>query len=601
MKTREYQKKMKKDLYVKYKSGQKRVLLVAPTGAGKTVISADIINDAVSRGRRILFLIHRNVLAKQTAKTLEKWGIYSGFIISDMPESPMAPVQIASVQTLDSRGLECVEGFDLIVYDEAHIVAWSSVGKKLLERDCWHCGLTATPWRRSKKQHMDQLFPSTIYAPMPGELIKMGFLVQPRYFSLDCPDLSGVEIQDGDYKINQLDHACNTPETISHAVESYLQLARGLKTIVFTVTVKHAENVAAALSAAGVKCAVVTGSTSQKKREIIYQQLANGEIDVISSCDALSEGFDYPGVQCIMLLRPTKSQAKYYQQLGRGLRIAEGKIEVIILDQSGNVRAFGRAENLKVDDCPGYMGDGEWLPCPDKKQVIYNNDLYWNDDNEFQLVKDKLRMRQCPSCGTRPKGDGFVGRCKGHLTIDKQQIDCEWEGEIYGGRCIDCMRRNYCAHSVDLCTCHDTNKGICCDRIQCTTKSPIGDLCQFHVQLSRPSLTKTIETTKPLIQIGKNAMTPEEMYKRWLIMAFNNGYAPEWASVQYNQRFGSWPKNTLKKNAVFENPTTNDKQKYLEYLEFVANKKAKDEKWVASQYKAQFGEVLPREYQLNRF
>lgn len=600
MKERDYQKEMRKSLYGLYRNEQKKVLMVAPTGAGKTVIAANIIKDATSRNRRVLFLIHRNTLASQTSETLAEYGIDSGFIISDMTPNPDALVQIASVQTLASRGVDTLEHFDLVVYDEAHIVAWSQVGREILERDCWHCGLTATPWRLSKKQHMTDLFPDTVYAPMPGELMDMGFLVKPRYFVLPSPDLSGVSVSTtGDYNEKELDWACNTPDTINHFVQNYLEKAKGLKTIIFCVTVSHANNVADALNAVGVRTAVVSGKTSQKQRDIIYNQLANGLIDAISSCDALSEGFNYRGIECVCLLRPTKSQAKYYQQLGRGLRIAPGKEWCIVLDQTNNTKSFGRAENLKIDECVGYVEAGNFVNCPTSKRVLYNTDLYWNDDAAFISPLDKENLRRCPMCAARMKKPGGIeGRCSGYMDINKTPVKCGVYSILYGGRCLDCMRLNYCSHSPINCSCDASNKKVCqcSDRQNCATKTPIGDLCQYHVQLSKPSLIATNQAAK-MVEIG-GAVTPQVLYQKWAREAYQKGWAPESASVKYNQRFNKWPNNELKRGAIFgANPTDDDRRRYIEYLQFVAEKKGKDRKWINSQYVAQFGEFLPQSYE----
>ena len=346
----DFQQKAKSDLYRLFKSNILKVVLVAPTGSGKTVMSSSIITDAVARNRKVLFVVHRDELAKQAAQTLAEFGIMTGFIIANIKPTPLAKVQITSVQTMGRRDpLEIAEGFDLIVFDEAHITAWSTAGKLLLGKEnTFILGLTATPWRLSKYQEMGDLFDGIVHAPMPSELIEKGFLAKPKYYSLSKPDLTGVRLgSDGDYRESDLNIACNTPSTILNLVTNWKEYGNNQPTIIFGVSVSHAQNIAESFNNAGIPADFVTGETSKNDRKTIFNNLRTGQIKILTSCDVLSEGFDYKGVGCVILARPTKSKAKYFQQLGRGLRSDKGKVECIILDQAGLVNSFGLVEELQ--------------------------------------------------------------------------------------------------------------------------------------------------------------------------------------------------------------------------------------------------------------
>lgn len=346
-KPREYQIQIKKDLYKKINQGAKKVVIVAPTGSGKTWISTNIINDAVSRNRKVLFLIHRDVLAEQTAKTLEKSGLNCGFIMGSKKANPSAQIQVASVQTLARRKLDFEP--DLIFYDECHLTAYTTIGKKFLTelKDVWHVGLTATPWRLKKTEGLGDLFDDLVVTPMPYELMDMGYLVRPRYFVLEKPDTKGVRTTAGDFNLADLSIVCNQENVINNLVENWLNVARNRKTIVFAVNVDHAKAIATAFNSQGIRAEAVYGDMSIKEREVIYEHLKTGQIEVITSCEALAEGFDVPSIDCVVLARPTKSKAKYFQQVGRGLRISPNKSDCLVLDQAGLVENFDPIEDLR--------------------------------------------------------------------------------------------------------------------------------------------------------------------------------------------------------------------------------------------------------------
>jgi superfamily II DNA or RNA helicase len=342
---REYQTSVKKDLYRLFNQKIKKVLLVAPTGSGKTIISTDIISDATTRKKKVLFLIHRDVLAEQTAKTLQNNGIDCGFIMGSKRANESALVQIASVQTMARRKSDYIP--DIVFYDEAHLTAWSSYGRKLLKEDIFHIGLTATPWRLKTSEGMGDLFDELIHTPLPYELMDMGFLVYPRYFVLEKPDLKGIKIVGGDYNSAQLNSVCNVQPMIDNLIENWLNIAKGKRTIIFAVNVAHAKNIAHSFREKEITAEAVYGDMPLKEREIIYEKLEKGEIKVIASCEALAEGFDVPSIECVALSRPTKSKAKFFQQVGRGLRISKNKDSCFILDQAGLIESFGAIEDLR--------------------------------------------------------------------------------------------------------------------------------------------------------------------------------------------------------------------------------------------------------------
>ncbi|NET47085.1 DEAD/DEAH box helicase [Okeania sp. SIO2B3] len=346
---RDYQLQVIDDLYQLIKHNQRRILIVAPTGAGKTIIAASFIYQEYSSGKTILFIVHRDVLIKQTLNKFANFGIECGVIAGGYKENKNASVQIASAQTLARRKTNWFTP-NIVLIDEAHQTAWNKVVQRQLENyessNTTFIGLTATPWRLSKREAMSDLFDTLIAAPTPGELILKGYLAPPIYYSVDGADLKGVRTVAGDFNNSDLGVRCNVPEVVNAIVSEWKRLANGRLTIAFAVNVAHAKAIATAFNQAGIAAASVDGTMPTKQREIIYSQLQSGLIKVLASCEALGEGFDVPAISCVLLCRPTKSKAKGWQQIGRGLRIYPGKYDCLILDQAGLIKQFGFIEDI---------------------------------------------------------------------------------------------------------------------------------------------------------------------------------------------------------------------------------------------------------------
>lgn len=384
MELRAFQKNVISDLYRKFKAGAKRVCLVAPTAAGKTIMMSQIVSDAASRNRRILVLVDMEVLVSQTADKFTKFGIPIadiGFIKAGMGENRDALIQIASLQTVSRRQWWRDCQFDLIIFDEAHITTYRTTSKKILEtfQDSFVLGLTATPWRLSKKEWLGQFYETTVVAPTPAELQKMGFLAPMKYFSLATPDLDGVKTQAGDYKQDELAVAVDRDEALEKAVLEWKRLANGASTICFCVNVNHATHLRDKFLAHGVKADIVTGETPVKERRRLYRELDTGELEVLTSVNVVSIGFDLPSVRFGLLMRPTKSKALHIQQIGRVMRISPetGKQFGTILDFSGNCinPKLGLPEDLTEAD----YGIGEKKPgdAPEKKVCPQCGALHW--------------------------------------------------------------------------------------------------------------------------------------------------------------------------------------------------------------------------------
>ena len=384
---RDYQIQFIRDIYNQVRAGSKRILGVSGTGSGKTVIASKIVADAVSKGRKVLFIVHLDVLVGQTYEKFAAFGVECGFIKAGWQENKSALVQIASAQTLPRRTWWRKDFIpDLIICDEAHETTWMSVVSELIEENnkAILIGLTATPYRLSKKQGMGDKYDALVAAPTPGELINRGFLCGPIYFGIKPPDLSKVKTIAGDYSEPGLSEVMNDSQVLDSMYKNWQRLAKDRKTIAFAVDVAHSKAIAQKFNDNGITAEHLDGSTPIHIRQQMFRRLANGQTQVLSSCQALQIGFDCPPADCVLMCRPTKSKSIYFQQLGRGLRTSPGKQNCMVLDQAGNVKRFGFVEDIKSFKLTKGMdaqGEAPVKSCPDCDAVLYNF------------------VTECPHCG----------------------------------------------------------------------------------------------------------------------------------------------------------------------------------------------------------
>lgn len=318
----------------------RRVLLQAPTGAGKTALSAFMLKETADRGRRAWFVVHRRELVEQTSATLERFGAQHGFIAAGFPPQYSKAITVCSVQTL-ARRLDRLSPPDLVVWDEAHHCAagtWGAVNAFC--PDAFHVGLTATPERLDGKG-LEGMFHAIIPGPSISWLIDEGYLAPYRIWSHPLPDLSDVRMRGSDYDAEALGAVMDEPHILGDAVQHYLEICPGAQAVAFCVSVKHALNTRDAFRAAGVRSEELDGTVDAVTRKRIVSAFRRGEIQVLTSIDLFGEGFDLPELQAAILLRPTKSLGLYMQQVGRALRASPNKPYAVILDHAGNVAQHG--------------------------------------------------------------------------------------------------------------------------------------------------------------------------------------------------------------------------------------------------------------------
>jgi DNA repair protein RadD len=339
-----HQEQAIENLRAALRAGKMRPLLQAPTGAGKTTIAARMTANAIARGKDILFVSPYGALVDQTRAAFEAEGIRRiGIIQADRPTDPLAPVQIGTVQTLARREKPQV---DLVFVDEAHrlnadLFAWMESPEMATVP---FVGLSATPCTAGLGRHYDHL----VVAATTRELINAGRLSHYIVFAPSAPDLAAVRITAGDFNEVDLSNATNTPKLVGDIIENWFARARGLPTICFCVDRKHAQHVEQRLREAGVASEFLDGETPHAAREAIFLRFRAGRAKVIVNIDVLTAGFD-ADVRCVVDARPTKSEMRYVQAIGRGLRTAPCKDRLIILDHAGNTERVGFVDSVHHD------------------------------------------------------------------------------------------------------------------------------------------------------------------------------------------------------------------------------------------------------------
>lgn len=336
MSLRPYQTEAIASLRALFAAGKRRPLLVSPTGSGKTHIAAEIIRSAQERGTKVVMLAHRKELIDQTSAKLLEAGVHSGVIKAGYPADPLAPVQVASIQTLVNRALPPA---GLLIIDEAHHAA-ADTYRKVAAAYPRVLGLTATPWRVDGRGLADD-FDASVVAATPAELTAGGYLVRARCFAYAAPDLKGIAVRGGDYAQGMLELACDKQELLGSIVAEYAKHAAGRSAIAFPVSVQHSQHLVAEFVAAGFQAAHLDAHTPGPERDLVLERFRAGEVTILSSVGVLTEGFDAPRAEVCLLARPTMSLALYMQMVGRVLRPFPGKLSALVHDHAGNAIRFG--------------------------------------------------------------------------------------------------------------------------------------------------------------------------------------------------------------------------------------------------------------------
>lgn len=374
--------------------GHRRVAVQMPTGAGKTVLAARIIEGNLAKGGRPIFVAPAISLIDQTVERLVQYGIdirNIGVIQASHPMTDYAkPVQVASAQTLARRKAHRLDQ-SLVIVDECHIQQRSIHDWMAAWNATPFIGLSATPWAKGMAKHWDCL----VQEVGIRDLIDDGYLSPYRIFAASHPDLTGVKTRGGDYVESDLSEAMQRGALVGDTVRHWRAHGEGRPTLVFCVDRPHAKAMHAEFSAAGIPAGYIDAYTDRQDRQVVADQFHSGELKVVCNVGCLTTGVDWD-VRCIVMCRPTKSESLWVQIGGRGLRTAEGKADCLILDHSDTAMRLGFFEDVeasKTELCDGKRSErgsrdrDEPLPKP---------------CGSCGYMKP-AKTHKCPACGFAPE------------------------------------------------------------------------------------------------------------------------------------------------------------------------------------------------------
>lgn len=334
MELRDYQQAARESIQEEWVKGIKRTLLVLPTGCGKTIVFSKVIEDRVTLGERVLVLAHRGELLDQAADKLEKsTGLKCATEKAEQTSiGSWYRVVVGSIQTLmrDKRLRQfAANHFDTIIIDEAHHCISDSYQRVLQYFEGANVlGVTATP-DRGDMRNLGSYFESLAYEYTLPKAIKEGYLSPIKAMTIPLKlDLSAVGQQAGDFKSSDLGTALD-PYLESIAAEMW-KVANDRKIVVFLPLVKTSQKFTSILNSMGFRAAEVNGD-SQDRAEVL-EDFDKGKYNVLCNSMLLTEGWDCPSVDCVVVLRPTKVRSLYSQMVGRGTRLHPGKEELLLLD-----------------------------------------------------------------------------------------------------------------------------------------------------------------------------------------------------------------------------------------------------------------------------
>lgn len=374
MNLRPYQQKAIEDVRAAMRGGHKRVMLMMPTGSGKTATASEIIRRVADAGGQTLFVVDRVVLVDQAVRHLNHLGLSVGVMQADRTSfNPDDHVIVSSIQTLARR--EFPISPSLIVIDEAHIMhrAHRDI---LAKRDLVPViGLSATPLTSG----LGNTFTRLVQGPSISTLVADGHLVPIKAFGPATAAVeaatAGVDKDKKDFVGTQLSKAMRKRELIADIQTTWKQLAGNRPTLVFATDVAHSKEIVNDFLAEGIPAEHIDAHTPQAERDQIFERFKSGQTTILSAVNVLGIGFDCPQAEVAVLARPTLSLAIHLQQLGRVMRPSAGKECALVLDHAGNIARHGLPEDFSLRS----LSDREI-------------------ERKTKRRKERL-MSPCPSCG----------------------------------------------------------------------------------------------------------------------------------------------------------------------------------------------------------
>ena len=371
-------------------------IVVAPTGAGKTIMLSALVGERYKDGKKILVMQHRDELVDQNKSKFERINPYiTTSIVNGTVKNWDGNTIFSMVQTISrERNLRDRPKFDMIVVDESHHAAADTYLKvinavKEDNPDAEIVGFTATP-NRGDGKGLRSVFNNCSHQIEITTLIREGFLVPPKSYVVDCgvgDQLNNVSRKGNDFDMEQVEAIMNHKVINDKVVTEWIERAEGRKTVVFCSTIKHAEDLLESFVEHDIDAKLVTGDTPKDERAETLHELAYGDLQVVVNVSVLTEGFDAPAVSCIVLTRPCSQKGTMVQMIGRGLRTIDPeefpgivKTDCVVLDFGTSVLTHGSLEDA-VDLDDREKGEAPLKECPECESYV------------------PMGVQECPVCG----------------------------------------------------------------------------------------------------------------------------------------------------------------------------------------------------------
>lgn len=367
-------------------------MIVSPAGSGKSVVIADIVKKSTDKGNHVLFIVHRKELAEQIEETFQ------------FHEVNLTKVSILTVGRAVNR-LDTIPPPQLIITDESHHSRAASY-LKIYEAfpQAFKLGFTASPWRMNGKG-FDDIYDVMVEGPTVSWLIKNNFLAPYKYYAPTLADLDQLKKTSvGDYSKKSMDQAINRT-IFGDVIQHYKKLADGKQAILYAHSIENSRLIAESFSKQGIQAAHADSKTPPKERESIMRRFKNGEIKVLCNVDLISEGFNVPDCEVVILMRPTASLVLHIQQSMRSMRYKPDK-RAIIIDHVGNYEQHGLPDTER-----------DWL-------------LKGREKDKKSINTNSIGLTDCPHCyGVIPSGTNPCSLCGEAIEIEQKELE-KIEGEL---------------------------------------------------------------------------------------------------------------------------------------------------------------------------
>jgi superfamily II DNA or RNA helicase len=374
MQLRPYQNEAIEKLRTSIANGNKRIILCAPTGAGKTVIFSEMCRSAIAKGKTVMIVTDRVELLTQSGGALNRFKIAPEYIQATTTHLNRYSIYVAMVETIYRRlsqpkYLELFKRLDLIIFDEAHKQTFSKL-MPFVNANTIIIGATATPYRQGNQESLDKYYTEIVNVVDVQDLIKQGYLAKPSYFGVKV-DLQGIKTVAGEYDSASLGAMYSASQQYKGVLKNYKRLANGKKTLIFCTNIASSIELCAEFKAHGVPIMHVDASTNPVERRNALNWYKVTPNAVLSNVGLFTTGFDEPSTECIILYRATKSVPLFLQMCGRGSRTGPNKDGFRIIDFGNNILTHG----------------------------------FWDDPREWSLNKKEKKkdgnapVKMCQNCG----------------------------------------------------------------------------------------------------------------------------------------------------------------------------------------------------------